>query len=207
MKKRLIIQLCFLLICAFFMSLIAGSFIHEGAHIVMLQAGGSQLKQIVIMPGIQLYPEIEKVKWSGYVVGVALTESSSQFFSGLSLAMGSTANAIASYLLLVIVFLMRRGWRVKLVFLLSGFVLAWDLIAYSIFPLFGLRHWIFIGGNYAEPIKGASMLGIPLCVSYLVVFVHVIFYHFVFGRAFLRFAKSIFEFNHGARVDKKYKIV
>ena len=193
MKKHLVAQFVFLLICAFFLSVVAVTIIHEGAHIIVSQAGGSQVKEIVVIPGIRLYPHIERVKWSGCVAGVALTDFPSQFYNGLCMAMGSSANAIASYLLLVLVFLMRRCWQIKLILLLVSFVLAWDLIAYSIFPLFGLRHWIFIGGNYAEPIRGASLLGIPLWVSYLTVFVHVVFYHFVFGKASLRIAKSISE--------------
>jgi hypothetical protein len=193
MRERLVIQVGLLLICAIFLSAIVGSLIHEAAHIVVFWAGGSQLKGAYVAPGIQLYPEIKKVKWSGYVCGVSMSESSSDFVRGLSLVMGSTANAVASYLLLTLVFLKCKGWKIKLVLLLVSFLFAWDLIGYSIFPLFDLRHWIFIGGDYAEPIVGASMLGIPLWASYLIVFVHVFVFHFIFRHAFLSISENLSE--------------
>ncbi|MHC4131485.1 MAG: hypothetical protein ACYSSP_02640 [Planctomycetota bacterium] len=100
MKHQNIIQFVFLVLAAFFISAFVGSVIHEGTHILVMQAGGSRLEKIVIIPGIKLYPHLAQVKWSGYIAGVSLTECPSQFFRGLSLVMGSASNAIASYLLL-----------------------------------------------------------------------------------------------------------
>jgi len=197
MHKRMIIQFVLLLVVVFFLSLIAGSLIHEGAHIVVQMIGGSQLKEVVVMPGIQLYPRFALVHWSGYVAGVSLTKCSEQYINGLSLMMGSSLNAIASYLLLAIIFRFPINGRKKFVILLTSFILAWDLIGYSIFPLLSLRHWIFIGGNYCEPIAGASMLGIPIWLSYFIVFAHFVFYHFFFVKMFSSVAKNIFSINKG----------
>jgi hypothetical protein len=191
LKSRGVAQFVSLLVGGLLFSLVVGSLIHEGTHVLLMQAGGSDLKEIVIMPGIQLYPRLAKVKWSGYVAGISLSECPSEFFAGLCLAMGSSSNAIASYLLLVIITITRRGRRKEVVLLAASLVLAWGLIGYSFFPLLGLRHWIFVGGDYAEPIKGASMIGVPLLASYLIVGVHVVVYHFAFAMTSVRVAKDM----------------
>jgi hypothetical protein len=148
--------------------------IHESGHALVEFAEGNRLRTVTVL-WFRVFPNFELISdWDGSGAGVGFDGPHE---SGLSILMGSGLTLIISYVLLSLTTLFRKQW-LRQVLLMTSIISAWDIIAYSTFPALGLRHWVFIGGSGCEPIYGASALGITLWMSYAVVFIHAVVYHF-----------------------------
>lgn len=139
---------------------ILGMFVHEGGHGLTAVVLGSRVHSVAVMPGIQLYPAVELRPWSGAVAQIAYDALPDPWQAGLALVMGSGLTAIVSYGAIALLLIARPRGAVRFALLFLAFLFAWDGIAYSVFPMFGLAHWIWIGGRTPEPIVGAAVMGI-----------------------------------------------
>ncbi len=134
--------------------------VHEMGHIIFGIIGGGELELIKIAY-LELYPKIELT--SNFVLGRAtLTGFESDFGRGLYLLMGSMSTNILAWVL--------APFKNKNIILkVSGIFGLLDLPTYTLFPQFGLKHWIVIGGSSPEPLTGARLMGIPDWTFYLFV--------------------------------------
>lgn len=176
-------------ICVVLVTAVCSLIIHEGGHVAVTICYGGTIESVSMMPGLQLYPEIKPVRWTGYVCRVRHSGIRDLRKSALRKLMGSLSTMVAAYVLLVIVAGVPRRYVLKRYLLIASLVLAWDMIAYCIFPQFGLRHYIFVGGYLDEPIVGAYGVGVPLLGCYGLALVNAAGYHWLWLRIWRRLAR------------------
>jgi hypothetical protein len=142
-------------------------FAHEFGHALWGTAVGGrlnymQITYLVVYPRLTVTPLFRL----GYV---EVTELSTSFRHGVFLLGGSFTTNIVSWLLALILLKRHFGHRTQVSLKILGFFGLLDLPFYVVFPQIGLRHWIFLGGNWPEPLIGAREVGIPDPLFYTVV--------------------------------------
>jgi hypothetical protein len=142
-------------------------FTHEFGHALWGTAVGGrlnymQITYLVVYPRLTVTPLFRL----GYV---EVTGLSTTFGHGIFLLGGSLTTNIVSWLLALILLKRHFGHRTQVSLKILGFFGLLDLPFYVIFPQIGLRHWIFLGGNWPEPLIGAREVGIPDPLFYTVV--------------------------------------
>jgi hypothetical protein len=152
----------------FLLSALIMDFMHEFGHALWGILAGGQLAHMQIAYFV-VFPRIELV--SNFVLGfVRVTGLTSSFGHGLFLLGGSlTTNAVA-WLLAFIMLKRKFSHRIDIAIKVSGIIGLLDLPFYVFLPQIGLRHWVFLGGDTAEPLIGARELGVSDPVFYLFVF-------------------------------------
>lgn len=150
-----------------------GMLVHEGGHTVVALAYGGKVTYVEILTGFKLYPGVELVPWTRSVARVGFDlPKITKFQSGFLALAGSGATAFLSYLALAI------GWKqrglAKLFWLWLAGLMAIDIVTYSLLPLIGLDHWVFVGGGYPEPYYGARAMGVPAWVYFPVIVAHAL---------------------------------
>jgi len=143
-----------------------GLFVHELGHGITTQVLGGQFKGLYVFPGVQVWPSPGRPydgEW-GLDVGQVDAEPGEgwgEWQRGLVLLMGSGSTMMLAALAFVTLWLLRpKGWLSYV--LIAEALLYLDILFYTIMPeWFGLRHWVFIGGRYPEPLEGAEMMGCP----------------------------------------------
>ena len=141
-------------------------FIHEFGHAGWGIAVGGRLTYIQVAY-FEIYPQLAVV--SEFVLGRVEVQGLTGFNYGLFLISGSMTTNIVSWLL-VIVLLVKPRFKMRLGLRILGFFGLLDLPLYVVLPQIGLQHWVFVGGNSPEPLRGARMMNIPDGVFYLIVF-------------------------------------
>lgn len=142
-------------------------FVHEFGHTLWGTALGGRLNYMqiayfVVYPRLAITPLFRL----GYV---EVTGLSTSFRHGLFLLGGSLTTNIVSWLLALILLKKQSGDRTQVSFKILGFFGLLDLPFYVVFPQIGLQHWIFMGGDWPEPLAGARETGIPDPLFYTVV--------------------------------------
>jgi hypothetical protein len=141
--------------------------VHEFGHCITLNAMTGGCEGVYVAPGIKVWPLAGfGARYEGdWGVNVGLTQfypdklAPTQWHDGLVSLVGSGSTAVLSLLALVSLWIFQpRGWAEHLLMIQS---LAFgDLLTYTILPgLFGLPHFFFFGGKYAEPLEGAVEMG------------------------------------------------
>jgi hypothetical protein len=132
---------------------------HEIGHALAALACGSKIREIRVMPGIQLYPSLKKASCRTVVINY--TEPPARWQRGLVAFMGTGSTTVLAYLLLALLWWLRpsRYWQAFLA--VTAILLAWDMYLYSTLPLLGLRRFIFFGGHHAEPVHAMELMGVP----------------------------------------------
>lgn len=176
---------------SFTFTLFLALFVHESGHGITVEILGGKFRAFYIFPGFEIWPEFGQSfpgNWNGLVAKVdyAFLESwgTNSWQIGLVLLMGSGLNLFASILALTTLWIIRpNGWLMY--FLIAESLMFLDILLYTFLPQLHLKHFVFIGGNFPEPLLGALMLGfsetgfmifittISICISFiLVVFVN-----------------------------------
>jgi len=142
-------------------------FAHEFGHALWGTAVGGrlnymQITYLVVYPRLAVTPLFRL----GYVEVTGLSTPSRH---GLFLLGGSLTTNTVSWLLALILLKRQFGHRTQVSLKILGFFGLLDLPFYVVFPQIGLRHWIFLGGNWPEPLIGAREVGIPDPLFYTVV--------------------------------------
>lgn len=151
-----------------------GLIVHEAGHGVLVLILGGEIRSVAIMPGIQLYPAIELQPWSGWVALIAYSPLSNPWQSGLTKIMGSGLTAILGYFAIAVLFIAQPRGLARLAWLSIAVLFVWDIAAYSVLPVIGLRHWVFVGGIDPEPVIGAAEVGIAPVVYYMGLVLHAV---------------------------------
>ncbi len=139
--------------------------LHEGGHALggTLQGGTLTYLQIAVF---QLYPRLALA--SDFRLGYTVVGGLSTPFSrGVFLVGGSITTHVASWLLVPLLRRRQFGYRIRVLMWTLGLFGLLDLPFYIFFPQIGLKHWIVVGGNSAEPLLGARLMGLPDPFFYL----------------------------------------
>ena len=161
------------LILMFFVALglvgIVGLFVHELGHGITAEVLGGEFRGLYVMPGVQVWPhpgQSYAKAWPGYVGLADLKIDGWQ--AGVVDLMGSGSNLLVAALALGALWMFRpHEWSRRL--LVAEALMFVDLLFYTFLPQIGLRHFFFIGGDYAEPLEGAVRLGVPAWAFMLLV--------------------------------------
>lgn len=165
--RRLLTAAAFLVTLA--LVWVASLILHEVGHGLTAQALGGQVNWLRVRPGIEVWPlpgQRSKGPWGdtaiaavGYTTGPDWGPGSWQ--DGVVGIMGSGSNLLLAALALGSLWLFRpRGW-LRLLLMAQALMFA-DLLLYCTLPeFFGLPHYLFYGGDVAEPLNGAERLGCP----------------------------------------------
>jgi hypothetical protein len=150
------------------LSVLAMDFLHEFGHALWGTAAGGKLTFIQIAYFV-IYPQFELT--SNFQLGyVTVTGFSSSFEHGLFLLGGALTTNIVAWFLSLILLKKEFGYEIGFALKTSGVIGLLDLPLYVILPQIGLCHWVFIGGDIAEPLIGAREMGISDPIFYSVVF-------------------------------------
>ena len=149
--------------------------LHEAGHAGTAQALTGIECQIYIWPGIEIYPQFgsdQLMPWNAKSLAltkVVVPDSAATLqrvldHNNLILFMGSGFTQLLSLLSLLAISLLRpKGILRRL--LIAGALLHIDMLSYTVFPLFHLRHLLFWGGNHSETLMALGAVGIPLYLS------------------------------------------
>jgi hypothetical protein len=74
--------------------------------------------------------------------------------------MGTGTTTLLAYLLLALLWRLRPSRYVRAALALIALLMVWDMVLYAVLPLFGLRRFIFFGGDHAEPVQGMELMGV-----------------------------------------------
>ena len=162
------------LMILFFTALI-GLFVHELGHGITTELLGGEFTGLYVFPGIEIYPDFGAeypFRW-GQVFGLVTSNPAdhwTDWHRGLIALMGAGSTLIISPLALGVLWWKHPQNRIVRYTLICFALFFADIFTYSIMPTLGLRHWVIYGGRYAEPVRGAEMMGIsPLVFVPLVV--------------------------------------
>jgi len=151
-----------------------GTIVHEAGHGITAVIFGGEIHSVAIMPGIQLYPTVQLQPWGGCVAQIGHSPLGNPWQSGLTKIMGSGLTAIVGYFAIAVLFVARPQKLARFAWLSIAILFIWDIIAYSVFPALGLKHWIFIGGVDPEPVIGAAEIGIAPTIYYFGLVIHAV---------------------------------
>lgn len=161
-----------------FVAIISGSAFHELGHGLMAVTLGGDFSALCIWPGIQVYPEISFDDMHIFILGYAdIKNVEINWKIGLVNLMGSLTTAIISYCLVGLAAFCRSK-SIALSLLVISIIYAWDIILYSILPMIGLKHGLFIGGDIAEPFLGAQKIGVPNWFYFMCLALHILIYNY-----------------------------
>jgi len=154
---------------------IVGLVVHELGHGSTAQFLGGTFRGLYVWPGIQIWPSFGEQfqgEWQGFVGVVSYSYGEDWLQDGWQVGlvqlMGSGANLILAILSLSALWAIRPRKWIRLFLLAEAFVFT-DMLFYTFLPLIGLRHWFFFGGDSAEPLLGATKLGIQTWLFLLLV--------------------------------------
>jgi hypothetical protein len=135
---------------------------HELGHLLSVIIIGGKINLIAIMPGIRLYPTLGLQTWGGWgaIIDYSLNNGTPSQ-AGFIAFIGSGATAILGYGAIAVLLARKPHGLAQFAWLTAALLFVWDIIAYSIFPELGLRHWILIGQRVPEPLIGALYMGVP----------------------------------------------
>jgi hypothetical protein len=161
---------------------IGGLFIHELGHGIIACIFGGTITYFNIMPGIELYPGISYHPWNGFVaqIGYDLPHLTS-FQKGFIDFMGSGATFFVAGIILFSLVVFKPHGNIRRILFLTAALFPLDILAYSIFPALGWRHWIIFGGRTAEPVNGAIAMGMPAYAYYFVLGLCILLYYGILG--------------------------
>jgi hypothetical protein len=132
---------------------------HEGGHALAALACGCRIREIRIMPGIQVYPSLKRAACR--TVAIAYTEPSGPRRQGFVAFMGTGLTTLLAYLLLALLVWLRPSGYYRTFLAVMAVLAAWDMYSYSTLPLLGLRRFVVFGGSHAEPVHAMELMGIP----------------------------------------------
>src|SRR5262245_53216096 len=126
---------------------------HETGHLLSVIILGGKINLIAIMPGIRLYPTLGLQTWEGWgaIVDYSLNNGT-PFKAGFIAFVGSGGTAILGYIAIAVLLAKKPNGLAQFAWLTAALLCVWDIIAYSVFPELGLRHWILIGQRTPEPL-------------------------------------------------------
>jgi len=164
--RRLLTAVAFLVTLALVWT--ASLVLHEMGHGLTAQALGGQIVWLRVWPGLEIWPapgQPSEGPWGtaimrlGYTTGQDWGTDSWQ--DGVVGLMGSGANLLLAALAIGSLWLFRpRGWP-RLLLMAQALMFA-DLLLYCTLPEFwGLPHYLVFGGDHAEPLDNAELLGCP----------------------------------------------
>lgn len=157
-------------------------FIHEVGHAAWGTAIGGTLSYMQVAYFV-VYPKL--VIASQFQLGsVIVTGLSTSTQHGLFLLAGSLTTNIVAWLIGLLINTRKFSHRTELSLKIVGYFGLFDLPFYTIFPIFGLRHWIVLGANQPEPLIGARELGIADPIFYTVVFVITLVLILLYSKSF-----------------------
>jgi hypothetical protein len=148
--------------------LLVNLLVHEFAHCITMNSISDGCEGVYVFPGRKVWPlsgfgETYQGDWENYI-GLANYYpdrlAPTRPLDGFVSLVGSGSTAILSLIALMTLWLLRpQGWVERLLLIQS---LAFgDILTYTILPgYFGLPHFFFFGGLYAEPLEGAISMGI-----------------------------------------------
>lgn len=164
---------------------------HETGHVLAAKMFGFNLT-FYIWPGYEIYPNLGSIYqydwpdkaiafsvyappltpsldfdmstvWSDFPIKEKI-EPVSSFDDSIVDLMGSGFNLLLSFLSLFSIYRFKpKG--IWLFIYSMGALLHYDLLLYSVLPLFDLRHFFFWGGKEAEPILALSKMGLSYSLS------------------------------------------
>jgi hypothetical protein len=162
LKKFVIYIFIFLLLA------LAMDFLHEFGHALWGTVVGGQLTSMQITYFI-IYPQLELT--SNFQLGYVTVTGLSSFEHGLFLLGGALTTNIVAWFLAIILLKREFGHKTGFALKMLGVIGLLDLPLYVILPQIGLRHWVFLGGDRAEPLIGVREMGISDPIFYLAVLV------------------------------------
>lgn len=151
----------FYFIAVFIFTIIFTLIFHEGGHMLSAYIFDKEVVSVSVMPGYEIYPEFKEIEWKKEIANIKFDPflKSEEKEQGITMLAGALLTTVIGYLaFLVLVTKKPRGFSGFIIFALSFMTL--DFVLYTLLPKIGLRHFIFIGGNEAEPIVGAQMLNV-----------------------------------------------
>jgi hypothetical protein len=159
-------------------AVVLGTAAHEAGHAVTAMLCSQPIHSIGVAPGVEVYPQLRRVRWDGWIAYVDHGEPPQAWQAGLCKFMGSGTTALLAYGLIGAAALAGRGRPfARMVLLTAGIVFAWDILMYAAMPQFGLRHGVFVGGSDPEPLLGAQRIGIPLPLVWTLLALHAVAFH------------------------------
>jgi len=140
--------------------------IHEIGHAMWGTVAGGTLTYMQVA-FLQVYPRLAFT--SHFRLGYCVVQGlSTDFGYGIFLIGGSLTTHIAAWIITFILINHQLEEKIHIFLKATGWFGVLDLPFYVIFPQIGLRHWIIIGGETAEPLIGAQKMGIPDPVFYII---------------------------------------
>jgi hypothetical protein len=137
-------------------SLIAGALlckiVHESGHALTAVILGGKIESVRARLPLPRSPGFFRIEYS---------LSGSPWRKGLAGLMGTGCTTLVAYALLLIAIRYRSLWWPQFALLPVSLVCAWDMFLYGTLPLLGLHRFIVFGGDHAEPVDAAQMLGVP----------------------------------------------
>jgi hypothetical protein len=147
-------------------------FAHEFGHAMWGVAVGGRLGYMKVT-FFEIYPRLaitpEFVLGEVWVNGIP-----SDFGYGLFLLGGALTTNIAAWLLALTLLKVKFGNNTQVAMRMLGLFGLLDLPFYVFLPQIGLQHWVFLGGQTPEPLRGARMMGIPDPAFYIMVIITTI---------------------------------
>ena len=138
---------------------LAMDFVHESGHAIWGAAFGGRVVYMQIAY-FEIYPRLAVAP--RFVLGLTEVEGiQTDFGRGFYLLGGALTTNIVSWLLALVMFRTKLGFKTKLGLRIMGVFGLLDLPFYVVFPQIGLCHWIIFGGCQPEPLIGARMMGLP----------------------------------------------
>jgi len=164
--------------------------LHETGHGLTAKWLGGKFEAMYVFPGREIWPDFGQRytgHWDGYF-GLAETCPAPDWEpygwqDGLVYLMGSGTSLILSALALSSLLIFKPKGILARMFLFSESLMYLDIVSYTIFPSMGLKHFLFFGGKFAEPLIGAIWMGIPK--SMFMLFIVIIFIIFTVALASL----------------------
>ena len=144
-------------------------FVHELGHGLTAQILGGRVTRLNVWPGIQVWPHPGQRcegEWGTAIASLAYAYDQSWGEDGgwqdpLVGVMGSGINLLLAALALGSLWRFHpQGWLRRL--LIAESLMFVDMLFYVLLPeLFGLPHYVILGGSRPEPIDNAERLGCP----------------------------------------------
>lgn len=143
---------------------LAVDLVHELGHAVWGTLAGGTLQSLQV-GWFELYPA--PGLRSPFRLGLAVvTGLPSESARGLFLLGGSLTTNVLAWALGLLLWGLALGPRARVGAWIAGLLGLLDLPFYVLLPQVGLRHWILLDGETAEPLLGARALGVPDLLFY-----------------------------------------
>jgi hypothetical protein len=163
---------------------IATKIAHESGHALAALACGGSIRQIRVMPGVQVYPSLKRAPCR--IVSITYTEPPGRWRQGFVAFMGTGFTTLLAYLLLALLWRLRPSRHARASLALIALLMAWDMVLYAVLPLFGLRRFILFGGDHAEPVQAMELMGVPKACFLVALALSFLLFHGLLTRILLR---------------------